>query len=80
MPYPTIAMKTAAELGLTQEELDAQVALAEEVLAEIIQEESAKAPYPPCSMCGSTDGTDEDYNGTLFIGGDWPRCLSCHGA
>lgn len=33
----------------------------------------------PCMWCGSTMGTDEGVDDELWIQGDWPRCLNCHG-
>lgn len=57
-------MKTAAELGLTQEELDAQVKLSEEVNQELLREEllariqrrgvnNLMAPEMKCPECGA---------------------------
>jgi hypothetical protein len=58
-------MKSAAELGLTDEELAAQVAISEEVVTELLAEEGSSRSLPTIHLQSSAeplphDPTDED--------------------
>ena len=72
-----IALKTAAELGLSEEELEAQTGLSKEIVAEVIAEEEAEArrrarDNEPCMWCGGTWGYSD-------FGDGYDRCNNCKG-